>query len=146
MKMTKKTLTRIKKELKEAIENEKRWGQKLGDTAGQGCDWHDNAAYDQALENYHLSSRLVNDLKELLKNPKIVEKELRTDEIRFGNRVVFELNGNKVEFTILGGEDSMTDKTWIAESTPIAQKLLGMKAGEEKDNLKVLEIKQSDYD
>ncbi len=131
--MTTETYKRLKNELKIAEIKLKEMLQETGDAAGEKCDWHDNAAYDQACRDAELARARVQGLEELLVNVQIIAPRLEVDSVGIGNlvEIIFVENGTLNTYTLLGPNDSSTNPKWLSIETPLGSRLLGKKIGED---------------
>ena len=152
--LTQETLVRLQRELALAIENEDKKHKRIGEAAGPESDWHDNAAYDEAMVQHGVAlSHLIN-MKVKLNNYKIIEPREETDTVGIGNTVIVRFSSMDVDekFTILGPDDSGTRDEWISFNTPVAKAMLGKKAGEEvtlevnNQKIKILKILVGEFD
>jgi len=148
--MTKRTLARLKSELKELRVKEKKWGQQLGESAGTDCDWHDNAAYDQALAEYATVSAGASKISEAVKLHQIIEPATSADSVGLGTKVKLLFGEAERTFTILGDFDSGTENSWVSIETPLAKAIMGKKVGDKAEvngnKLEILEIGTGDYE
>lgn len=130
--MTTDTYLRLKNELIFAEAKLKEMLKETGDMAGEKCDWHDNAAYDQACRDAELARARVQELEELLVNVQIIVPRQEVDSIGIGNLVEIVLgeNGSLKIYTLLGPRDGSTNPKWLSVETPLGSCLLGKKIGE----------------
>lgn len=130
--MTIATFRRLKDELKIAEKKLTEMLKETGAAAGEKCDWHDNASYDQAVRDAHFAMARVGDLKEMLAAVKIITPREETNSIEIGNAFQIILEGNDLpkEYTLLGPNDSGTNPKWLSVDTPLGCCLLGKKIGE----------------
>jgi transcription elongation factor GreA len=154
--MTLATKRRLEKELDRAGEDMKNSQLAIGEAAGSESDWHDNAAFDHAQMKFDVDSARVRDLKIKLHQVEIITPRLDTTEVDIGNTVIVKFNsiGTKEKFTILGPDDSGTEKGWVSFKTPLAQSLLGKKKGEvgiflvadNKQEVEIIDILPGEFD
>ncbi|MFI5240840.1 MAG: GreA/GreB family elongation factor [Microgenomates group bacterium] len=148
--MTKSTKAALEREVVEAEGKKDKSLLDIGEAAGTGSDWHDNAAFDNANIRHDVDSITLRDLRQKLHDIIIIEPETRTDMVRIGNTVSvkFKSEPEAEEFTILGPSDSGRNEGWISYESPLAEALLGKKQGDEfpfqtrefRDMIKVLKI------
>ncbi|MGM0580514.1 MAG: GreA/GreB family elongation factor [Bacteroidota bacterium] len=88
-------------------------------------------------------------LEERINSARILDpKEQPKDEVRFGAKVKFKMNGREQSFQIVGVDEADVKKGKIAFTAPIAKALIGKKKGftsdfqlgKEKRTIEVLEI------
>ncbi|MEJ5307244.1 MAG: GreA/GreB family elongation factor [candidate division WOR-3 bacterium] len=114
----------------------------IGEAAALG-DLSENSEYKFAREQYSFFSTKAEELrKELEKTFPINFKKISGDKVEIGVVVEFEdITEKKIKkYAILGPFDADPDNGIISYLSPLAQKLLGKKAGEEIDGKKILKI------
>lgn len=133
--MTIDTYKRLNNELKVAEAKLKEMLMETGDAAGEKCDWHDNAAYDQACRDAELAQTRVQDIKNLLVAVQIIAPKQETDSVGIGNliEIVLGENGSVKTYTLLGPNDGSTNPKWLSVETPLGSCLLGKKIGEDAE-------------
>ncbi len=116
----------LEKKLQEA-------GQAAGSAAGVNNDWHDNPAYDFAVEQMRLLTTQIAKIDAQLNRAKLIE-ELRPDtppeQVEVGCRVTLEIDGETQVYFIGGVADSNPGKGIISYKTPLAKAIMGSKVGE----------------
>ena len=101
-------------------------------------DLSENSEYDAAKEAQGMLEMKISQLKDLVANARILdESKLNTDEVQVLNKVKIRnvANGMTMEYTIVADSEANLREKKLAQSTPVAQGLLGHKLGE------VVEIK-----
>lgn len=101
-------------------------------------DLSENSEYDAAKEAQGMLEMKIAKLKDLVANARIIdESKLSTDEVAIMSKVKMKnaANGIEVEYTIVADSEANLREKKLAQSTPVAQGLLGHKLGE------VVEIK-----
>lgn len=96
-------------------------------------DLSENSEYDEAKNEQAIVEARISELEELLKNVKIIdEKELSTDAIHVGSRVVvMDITfDEKVEYQIVGSKEANPLEDRISDESPVGQALLGHKVGD----------------
>lgn len=96
-------------------------------------DLSENAEYDAAKEAQGLLEMRISKLKDLVASARIIdESKLNTDVVQIMNRVrlLNKNNGKEIEYTIVADSEANLKEKKIASSTPIAQGLIGHKAGD----------------
>lgn len=106
--------------------------ERVGRARAEG-DLHENAEYEGARESLEMLRARVNALKDKLSRAMILEQpKLPKDEVAFGCTVVVRDldSGEEEEFTLVGAgeEDYAVGK--ILVTSPLAQGLVGKKAGQ----------------
>ena len=101
-------------------------------------DLSENAEYDAAKEAQGMLEAKIAKLKAVIADAKIIdESKLKTDTVQIMNKVELKnvKNGAKMTYTIVSESEANLKEGKISVNTPIAQGLLGKKAGD------VVEIK-----
>ena len=101
-------------------------------------DLSENAEYDAAKEAQGMLESKIAKLKAVIADAKIIdESKLKTDSVQILNKVELKnvKNGAKMTYTIVSESEANLKEGKISVNTPIAQGLLGKKAGD------VVEIK-----
>lgn len=130
-------LEKLKKEL-EYLENVKRKeiAKALKEAASQG-DLSENAGYQIAKEEQAFLEKRISELRKTIAQAQIIKK--RGDgKVEIGSFVELESEEGKEKFQIVSPEEADISKGKISFKSPLGEKLLGKKEGEE---LKVGEIK-----
>lgn len=101
-------------------------------------DLSENAEYDAAKEAQGMLEMKINKLKAVIADAKIIdESKLKTDAVQILNKVELKnvKTGARMAYTIVPESEANLKEGKISVNTPIAQGLLGKKAGD------VVEIK-----
>ena len=101
-------------------------------------DLSENSENDAAKEAQGMLEMKISQLKDLVANARILdESKLNTEEVQVLNKVKIRnvANGMTMEYTIVADSEANLREKKLAQSTPVAQGLLGHKLGE------VVEIK-----
>lgn len=108
---------------KKAVEAEKM----LGQTFDSAQDWHDNFAYENQQREVQRLYKKQTELKGKLKDVVLLKPNEITDVVDVGHtvQVLFENEKEPETYTILGKEDTHTQKNWISYLAPLAQALMG---------------------
>ena len=96
-------------------------------------DLSDNAEYDAAKEAQGMLELKIAQLKETVKNARIInEKDLNTDYVQILNKVRIRnlKNNQELTYTLVSEQEASLKEGKIAVNTPVAKALLGKKAGE----------------
>jgi transcription elongation factor GreA len=120
-----------------------------------GGEWHDNPGYDAALERQSQTARRLGELANLLRSPVFIEDlDINGNEVRIGTNVVLAYaNGAKVSYNILGQADARYRDGTMSSLSPLAQQLMGHKAGEKvkcklpkgEEEIEVIEVKKINF-
>lgn len=127
----------------------------IGEAAGTGSDWHDNAAFDQANIKHDVDTLKLSSIETKLKDVEIIEPSQKRDKVGIGNSVLIKFQGEDEEemFTILGPADSGRREGWISFESPLGSSLIGKKKGDnvsfsignQQQSVKVLDIFPGDF-
>ena len=130
--ITKEGSVQLKQEL-EFLKGEKRReiAQWLREAAQQG-DLTENAEYVEAKEAQTALENKIDDLERRLRNAKIVDGVVATDQVGVGTTI--ELTGSSVQgglkVRLVGSEEANIDEGFISAASPMGQALLGKKVGD----------------
>lgn len=106
--------------------------EELRGEAGEGGDWHDNAALDHYDQQTNLVSAQLARVQDQIKRVVIIQPLTRATHVAIGTEVVVEFGEDDRErFLILGPADSDPDKGVISYETPLARALMGKSPGED---------------
>lgn len=129
--------------------------KEIGHAYQIGGDWHDNPGYDAAMERQRNTASRLADLTRLLTSPVFIENlEINGDEVRIGVNVTLSYPGNgTVSYDILGLADARYREGVMSCFSPLAQQLMGHKAGEEvlctlpkgKEKIHIIEVKKISF-
>ncbi len=137
--ITKKTLEKLKKDLKRLEEERKEVAKKIKKAAAYG-DLKENAEYHEAKDEQALLEGKILKLKNLIKNSKIAEKGQK-DIVQIGSKI----KTDQAEIEIVDSLDSDPLNWKISSESPLGKVFLGRKKGEvvefQSEKYKILEIK-----
>ena len=131
--MTHRTYEKLIVDLQVAEEALRTSGQSVGEAAGDSHEWHDNAAYDQAIREVRINSTYVDMLRNFTKSPVFIEPRAETGDVGIGNvvSVLFDGEEKSEEFTLLGPNDSKIESSWLSYLSPLGSRLIGLKRGQD---------------
>lgn len=94
-------------------------------------DLSENAEYDAARNEQAIIEGQINELEYIISNAIIIENESK-DEVSLGNTVVLKYveDDQFEEYKIVGSSEADPFKNKISNESPIAQAILGAKAGD----------------
>lgn len=123
--------------------------QRLKEAIGQ-WDISENSEYDTAISEKELIESRIGEIEEFLTNVQIINEDQKgSTDIRYGSKVTFERDGEKIQVTIVGsGEVDILNDT-ISFESPLGAALKGKKKGDVcrvkadswRYDIKVLEVK-----
>lgn len=93
-------------------------------------DLSENAEYHEAKNEQSFLMGKEADLESKIKNAQIIEKKAATDVVVAGSTVVIDDDGEKLEYTIVGTDESDPLSGKISIDSPIGSSLIGHKKGE----------------
>ncbi len=117
-------------------------GTEVGDAAGMNCDWHDNAAFDEAKRTLELNSRRLQEIRNALGQAVIVTLNEQANAVRIGSTVkviTIDKAGTEEEkeFTIGAYAETDTKLGLIAYDSPMATALIGQETGGTLEGVRV---------
>lgn len=95
-------------------------------------DLSENSEYDEAMNEQGRLEARINEVENILKVAKILDKDTLTgDVIHLGTTVVLKdmATGSKDTYTIFGENESNADGDYISSDSPVGKALLGKKTG-----------------
>ncbi|MDR1810911.1 MAG: transcription elongation factor GreA [Prevotella sp.] len=131
--MTEEGYKKLKEEINtlEAV-NRPAISRQIAEARDKG-DLSENAEYDAAKEAQGMLEAKIAGLKNLLANVRLIdEKSIGTDYVQIMNKVTIRntKNSQKMTYTLVAENEANLKENKLAVNTPIAQGLLGKKAGE----------------
>jgi transcription elongation factor GreA len=147
--LTKEGLEHLKAELKELKEVKRpeviariKSAQELGDLS-------ENAEYQSAKEDQSFIEGRIQELETMIKSAKVIERTADSSIVGIGSKVVVDIEGDKIEYEIVGPTESDIENNRISSESPVARSLMGRKKGEKVTVLapggdieyKILEVK-----
>lgn len=106
--------------------------KQIREAYGSGGEWHDNSAWDVALEKQDNLASQLKTLGEFLKSPVFIEDlEISPDSVRVGTEAeLVDESGEVFSFKILGPADVKFHSGAMSCYSPLAQQLMSHKEGE----------------
>lgn len=98
--------------------------------AVEAGDITDSPAYESAREAQSMNEGRILELEDLLKRAVVIKKRLNSTTVAIGSSVELKSGLKKMNFTIVGSEESDPAKGFISNESPLGQALLGKKAGD----------------
>ncbi len=127
--VTEEGLQKIKEELNQLKTVKRREVAQAIQTAKEQGDLSENAEYVEAKEAQGLLEQRIVDLESLLKNAEVIQKE-DGDIVNVGDSVTLKINGNEVNYTLVGPNEADPSKGRISNESPLGIALIGKKQGE----------------
>lgn len=106
-------------------------GNEVGEAAGDNCDWHDNAPFEDARARLELASADIGRLRADVNDAVVVAINEQADKVAIGTAVTVDVDGKAEKTYIIGAAyESVPKEGLVAYDTPIASALLGMSVGD----------------
>ncbi len=133
----------LEKELAELIANRPAITEKIA-TARAFGDLSENEEYSSARNEQKIAEGRILEIQDILKNAKIIRTG-KKNKADLGATVVLDMNGKKVEYTLVGPTEANPLEGKISNESPIGKALFGHKTGENFEfngkTVKIIEIK-----
>lgn len=129
MYVTKEGLEKLKKELLELREVKIPEVVRRIQVARDNGDISENAEYDAAKHEQAVVESKIKELEDVIKNA-VVTKDIKSDKVTVGSKVVLHIDGEEVEYHIVGAMEADPTNRRISHESPIGAALLGKKIGE----------------
>jgi transcription elongation factor GreA len=128
--ITKEGLERLNTELQELKTNKRReLADRIRDAKELG-DLSENAEYIQAKEEQAFVEGKIQELEYLLKHVTVIASHHESDEICVGSKVRARVNGQELEFMIVGSNESNPSVGLISNESPLGRAFLGHRRDE----------------
>ena len=145
---TKEGLQKLKEELKDIKERQMPETKKLIAEARAFGDLKENAGYHDARDKMSFLLGRVEQL-EIAINEAVVKEKDGVETVQIGSQIKILFNKDKLKYQIVSSSEADILKNKISYNSPLGQKLIGHKTGEEFDfmagnkkvKVKILEIK-----
>lgn len=111
--------TRLRQEIASAIKEAKEQG-----------DLSENAEYAEAKSQQNENESRIIELEMVIKNSQVVERNEKMEEIQMGSTAVVDMDGNKMEFVIVGSNEADPAKFKISNESPLGKAFMGKKKGD----------------
>ena len=131
--LTKDGLEKLKKELKRLIEVDRREIIKKIKETRQYGDLSENAEYDAARNEQSMIEGRIEELEAMLHKVKLIDEDkakANHDKIMIGSTVEVSLDGESMEFTLVGPAEPDPANGRISVDSPLGQALIGAKVGQ----------------
>lgn len=131
--LTKEGITKLKNELKQLIEvDRKEIIKKIKETREYG-DLSENAEYDAARNQQSMIEGRIEELEALLKKARVIDEtkaKAGHDKVVIGSKVEVEIEGEKMNFSLVGSAESDPAQGHISVESPLGKALVGAKVGQ----------------
>jgi transcription elongation factor GreB len=100
--------------------------------AGDNSVWHDNFAYEQNQRDLHQWAKTYKNFEKLKENMMLLEIDPAPNEVKIGCEVIIydHIESCQKTFSIVGYEDGDPQMKRISYTAPLAQAIIGAKAGD----------------
>ncbi|MFW6122518.1 MAG: transcription elongation factor GreA [Petrotogales bacterium] len=147
--LTKDGIKKLRRELDTLIKKKRPEIAKRIAQAKDYGDLSENVEYDEAKNEQMMVERRITEITQLIKRANIAEDSNGGSEVGVGSTVAIDLDGNKIEYILVGSFEADPKEGKISHSSPIGKALMGAKKGEEveidipagKKKCKILEIR-----
>ena len=133
----------LEKELADLIANRPAVAERIA-TARAFGDLSENEEYSSARNEQKLAENRILEIQDILKNAKVIRGGSKST-VALGCTVVLALDGQKVEYTLVGPTEANPLEGKISNESPIGKVIFGKKAGESAEfngkKVKIVEIK-----
>lgn len=128
--VTKEGLVKLQKELEYLKKARKDIAQRIQEAKELG-DLSENAEYAEAKTAQAFNEGRIIDVQNIIKNAELIDHTLKSNgEVKVGNKVFVEADGEKKTFSIVGSNEADPSAGLISNESPLGQALLGRKVGE----------------
>ena len=130
--MTKETLRKLKKELRE---RKRRTRKEIAKEIGIAADFGDrseNAAYSVAIEKRNTNESRIVELAEMISNAIIMKKDKGNKDrvVSLGDKVALKINGKTEEYEIVSAGEGDLSHGQLPTDSPIGMAITGKRKGE----------------
>lgn len=133
----------LEKELAELIAGRPAIAERIA-TARAFGDLSENEEYSSARNEQKVAEGRILEIQEILANAKIIRGG-KKDVVALGATVSLDMDGRKVEYTLVGPTEADPFSGKISNESPIGKTLIGHKAGDKFEfngkKVKVIEVK-----
>lgn len=128
--LTKEGFEQLQAELKELKEVKRPEVIERIKRAKEFGDLSENAEYQTAKEDQSFIEGRIQEIEAMLKTAKVVEKQHDSQFVAIGSIVIVDIEGDKVEYEIVGPTESDIAHNKISSDSPVGRTLLGHKKGD----------------
>lgn len=127
--LTKEGLNNLKDELNLLKTVKRREIAEAIHTAKEQGDLSENAEYVSAKEEQQRIEKKIAQIEMIIKNAQIVT-HAGTEHISVGNKIIILCNGEKLEYHIVGSDETDPMQLKISNESPVGKALMGKKKGD----------------
>lgn len=93
-------------------------------------DLSENSEYVEAREEQALVESRIFELEDMTKNAAVIVKEGNGKNVQIGSTVIAEKDGQRLNFVIVGSNESKPEAGFISNESPLGRAFLNKKAGD----------------
>lgn len=93
-------------------------------------DLSENAEYSEAKRQQAENEARVAELEFMLKNSKVVSYDNSTGKVQMGSKVKVKMNGDEMEFQIVGSNEANPAEFKISNESPMGRSFMGKNKGD----------------
>jgi len=98
--------------------------------AMQFGDYSENSELEQAKNDQAFLEGRIMTLEQMVKNAAVIDENGHHDEVEIGSHVKLELDGESVEYVIVGSAEAAPAQGRISNESPVGKALLGHRKGD----------------
>lgn len=129
--LTKIGLKKLREELEFLIKIKRVELAKEIEEALNGDGPEDNFEYDIAKEEQMLVEKRIIELSETIRTAKLISKQRKNAIVDIGSTILVEIDGEKLEYTIVGSFEANPMEGLISNESPLGKALMGSSKGED---------------
>lgn len=121
----------LEKELEELIAKRPEIAEKIA-TARAFGDLSENEEYSSARSEQKMTENRILEIQDILKNAKVIRSGKKSS-VSLGAVVKLDLDGRKLEYTVVGATEANPSAGKISNESPIGKVIMGHKVGDKLD-------------
>lgn len=121
----------LEKELEELITKRPEIAEKIA-TARAFGDLSENEEYSSARSEQKMTENRILEIQDILKNAKVIRSGKKSS-VSLGAVVKLDLDGRKLEYTVVGATEANPSAGKISNESPIGKVIMGHKVGDKLD-------------
>lgn len=121
----------LEKELEELIAKRPEIAEKIA-TARAFGDLSENEEYSSARSEQKMTENRILEIQDILKNARVIRSGKKSS-VSLGAVVKLDLDGRKLEYTVVGATEANPSAGKISNESPIGKVIMGHKVGDKLD-------------
>src|SRR5687767_15384222 len=93
-------------------------------------DFTENSELEQAKNDQAFLEGRILTLEQMVKNAAVIDETTHHDKVEIGSKVKLEMDGEQVEYVIVGSAEAAPAEGRISNESPVGKALLGHKKGD----------------